>query len=188
MKRNLVVKGEPEQADISPTPSPVETQLATLRSAWSDALERERLSRQSIVNLSERIAELDLCIADAKLRSVAAVPINSNIQEISNHAKQKRLAIDESESLLDAKNELLKQLSKMESEYRGFGLERIGIRESLFRLFFDDLLQNNKPLFKRIWALGTQLGLSESTIAGEMFYGGCDDDLTDLLRELEIVS
>lgn len=163
--------------------------LEQLRSAWSDCIEREAFARQAIVNLSNQLSELDCCISDARLRAAQPIPIDSGIAGITEHSRKKRIAQDEIESLQDAKSELLKQLAKMESEYRGFSLEKSGIRESLFRLHFNELISKNKSLFARIAALGLQLGLTEQMLIGELFCSGCgEDNLSDLVTELGILS
>ena len=185
MKRNLVVENEPMQWESSPPASTLSEPLAALKAEWANALERERLARQAIVNLAAQIEELDSLISDARLRAAAPVPITAGLQGITDHAAKKRQAQGEAECLLEAKDELMKQLARMESEFRGFLLEKSGIREGIFRLFFNDLLQKHKPLFARLAALGLQLGLTENMVAFELF-NGCNDDLTDLIHELGI--
>lgn len=184
MKRNLLIEGESVTAEISSASTSSEP-LAALKSEWADALEREGFARQAIANLANQIDELKACIADARLRAAAPVPITAGIQAITEHSMKKRAALDEVECLQDAKSELMKQLARMESEFRGYALERSGIRESMFRLFFNDLLQKHRPLFARIAALGAQIGLTENMIAFELF-NGCNDNLTDLVNELGI--
>ena len=184
MKRNLVVEGQTETADISSSAS-INEPLAALKAEWADAIEREGYAKAAIVNLAAQIKELESCISDARLRAVAPVPITAGIQAITEHSMKKRQAQGEVESLQEAKDELLKQLARMESEFRGFSLEKSGIRESICRLFFNDLLQKHKPLFARLAALGLLLGLTEQMLAGEIFYG-CNDNLTDLIHELGI--
>lgn len=184
MKRNLVVEGQTETADIS-SASTLSEPLAALKAEWAEAVEREKLARTAIVNLAAQIDELKACIADARLRAAAPVPITAGIQAITEHSARKRQAQGEVESLQEVKDELMKQLARMESEFRGYALERSGIREGMFRLFFNDLLQKHKPLFARIAALGAQIGLTENMIAFELF-NGCNDNLTDLVNDLGI--
>lgn len=184
MKRNLVVEGQTETADIS-SASTLSEPLAALKAEWADALEREGFAKTAIVNLAAQIKEVDNCIADARLRSAAPIPFAAGLAGIQEHSRQKRAALDEVDALQDAKQELLKELARLESEYRGFSLEKSGIRESVFRLFFNDLLKKHKPLFARISALGIQIGLTENMIAHELF-NGCNDNLTDLSDQLGI--
>lgn len=183
-KRQLIVEGQTETADISST-STLSEPLAALKAEWADAVEREGYARQAIVNLANQIDELKACIADARLRAAAPIPISSGVQGIAEFSMKKRAAQDEVDALQDAKSELLKQLALMESEFRGFSFEKQGIRESMFRVFWNDLLHKHKPLFARIAALGMQLGLTEQMIVGELFYG-CDDNLTDIIHEMGI--
>lgn len=187
-ERSLIVESERETSSSALSPRDSE-QLAGLRSAWADCVEREKFSRQAITNLANQISELDLCISDSRLQAAAPIPIGTDIQGITEHSRKKRIAQDEIEALQDAKSELLKQLSRLESEFRGYSLEKSGVKESLFRLHFNDILSKNKPLFARIAALGLQLGLTEQMLIGELFYSGCgEDNLNDLITELGILS
>lgn len=184
MKRNLVVEGQTETADIS-SASTLSEPLAALKAEWADAIEREGYAKAAIVNLAAQIKELESCISDARLRAAAPVPITAGIQAITEHSMKKRQAQGEVESLQEAKQELLKELARLESEFRGFQLEKSGIREGMFRLVLTDLLQKHRPLFARVAALGAQVGLTENMIAFELF-NGCSDNLTDLVDQLGI--
>ena len=77
--------------------------------------------------------------------------------------------------------------SKINIEYKyiNSSFEKNGIRESMFRVHWNNLLQKHRPLFARIAALGVQIGLTEQMIAFELF-NDCNDNLTDLVNELGI--